>query len=434
MALALSLFVFRKKIVKELIEVSVSFILPSAHAQEGPGSINGSLELRPITSKFSTIVPRSGVLGLELQSKLGSIPELCTDMTGPFYMSAFILADINDENYYLKMNQCLKEDMADKQWVLNYGAIHIPLEAKEKKVIDEVWKKLGKTKFDFEMENLTLTQISKTLETMEPRQDLFAVIATVGMYSSLGNFGKVDLILKEFLSKSFMHKYFFLEYPYLNAPRLRREIVKMLSSAQEKLKSNKLFKAFLLKVYSESTEDFKDELEDSLNIPTGSKELASIYNSPNYGAKYPLVWVESALSSLKPSSLKSTLDTIEVDNNLDSLLVLRFYLPESKDRREEFYAKFLKLKKSDKPWHRALYFEILRNKDWLRFYSAKNKAGLNPFFKQKREFYRNNVLKNEGILFSIYNLYQMGDLQREYFLKLLAIRSYGLPSTQILPL
>ena len=190
----------------------------------------------------------------------------------------------------------------------------------------------------------------------------------------------------------------------------------------------------MLKLYSEASEKFKEELEDELDVPNGSSELASIYNSPNFGPKYPLAWMEQAFSNLDSKAFNKAVNSIEIDKNLDTLSSLQIHLPESKERRSNFYKKFIELENSSEPWHNALYFEILGNKDWLRYFSSKKKDGFTPFFKEKREFYKTNTANNIGILFSIYNLYQMGDLQREYFLKLLAIRSHGLPSTQILPL
>tara|TARA_Y100000780_G_scaffold232594_1_gene268668 strand:+ start:336784 stop:338088 length:1305 start_codon:yes stop_codon:yes gene_type:complete len=434
LSLALSIFVFRKKIVKELIEVSVSAIMPSAHAQTTGRSADNPLQLQPIESDFATITPIPGLLGLELQSKLGELPELCSDIVTPMYLSAFILADINDENFYLKMNQCLRKDMTQKEWVLNYGAIQIPLSKEDKLLIDQVWTKLKETPLNLGTEKLNLSKTTELLNALDGREDLYTLIAKSFLYSSLGNLGQADKLMKSYLSRSSIHKFFFLEYPYADAKKIRKHLIEMLLALEERFKESKLFKSFLLKLYSEASEKFKEELEDELDVPNGSSELASIYNSPNFGPKYPLAWMEQAFSNLDSKAFNKAVNSIEIDKNLDTLSSLQIHLPESKERRSNFYKKFIELENSSEPWHKALYFEILGNKDWLRYFSSKKKDGFTPFFKEKREFYKTNTANNIGILFSIYNLYQMGDLQREYFLKLLAIRSHGLPSTQILPL
>ncbi|MCO4752916.1 MAG: hypothetical protein KC478_00470 [Bacteriovoracaceae bacterium] len=440
LVIAVSAFVFRKKLVSELINSTVSIVIPSAHAQSSGPITDEVLKYKELVSKFSTIRPVPGLLGFELQSELEDMPDECSEISSAFFMSSFILADISNENYFLKMNECLREDLSGKKWVLNYGAIQIPLTVKEKLLIDNVWSMLEKQKINLDpkvvksAKKAGLTKLTNEINNLEKKQDTLSLVSKMSIYSSIGNFGKVDSLAREFIQRNEYFNFFEMEFPYASAATLKKQILTMLETSSKNLQRNKLFNAFILKIHQEASEEMKDEIEDELKVPSSSKELAAFYTSPNLGLNFPLPWLKSAASALDRKSFEKLLEGVNISKTFDSLSILRYYHPLSSDRRAQIFDKFVSLESASEPRLKSLYFEILKNDQWRKYFSSKKQGELKPFFKDKRLFYKKNIENNKGILFSTYKLFEMGDFQRDYFLKLLAVRSYGLPSTQILPL
>ncbi len=95
---------------------------------------------------------------------------------------------------------------------------------------------------------------------------------------------------------------------------------------------------------------------------------------------------------------------------------------------------FQELLKSGDEKKLSLAIEVLENDSWKKYLSSKKDVKVPPIFKLKRNVFTRNVEKNQALLFSIYNLFKLGDFKREHFIKLLALRSYGLPATFLLPI
>ncbi len=52
--------------------------------------------------KGAVIDVKPGLMGFELVGRMEEVLPNCEELTAPYYLGAFALADINDEDYYLK--------------------------------------------------------------------------------------------------------------------------------------------------------------------------------------------------------------------------------------------------------------------------------------------------------------------------------------------
>lgn len=462
LACALTGFVYRKRIVERFIKAT-SYISPIglAHAQS-----NTVINSVPNPAKFSqyqiithgqaSLIPQPGILGFSLRGKIEKMPDTCEETISPFFQTIFILSDITDEDFYLKLNRCLKESssarsamkIGGKSWVAAMGPLQIPISSKEKKLIDSIHRRLAKKGRIYELVKAWLqsgtgdkktskaqaiSKIAQTLEEMEKSESLLSRIAQIGIYADLGNQGKVDALIIPYLKELGDARFFREEYLYMSSDILE-QLAKALGQAQKKMGKSRMFNAFLLKLYGESSPQMRSFLEDETEISLKESQLLRVIKSPSFGVRYPLVWTWWVMERLGKKKQEELFERVPISSNLENLQILRYTLPLSEERRAGFQLALERLLKRSEPERRALYFDIMKNEKWSRYSSSHSDRKGPPLFKLKRDFYSRSFAQERGILFSVYQLFSMGDFQREHFLKVLAVRTYGFPAAQFLPL
>lgn len=447
MALAIAAFVYRKHLVETLINTEITLnVFPSAMAQ--PSAIEHSPQTAgfvALASEHSSITPRPGLLGFELQGIVESVPEDCEDAVSPFFLSAFALADISDEDFFIKVNRCLRQNIEGKKWMVSFGPLQVPLTSGEKALVEKVQDKLSRDHklidlIDKDLQEMdfadpsNISKLAAIVNRLEASDNLLSRIARIYVYSNLGNQGMAEKLAKEYLDKTEYELFFETEYFYKNPEEIGKRLANMLGKAQKRMGKNNFFDAFALKLYGEASETMREAMESELNLPLAKKQVLGIIKSPLIGIESPLAWTWWALENLDKQGQDELFEKVPVSSSSESLQVLRYHYPSTGHRREGFGKAIEKLPSLRLPERGALYFEILKNDEWRKYLTSSNGGKLKPLFRQKREFYTKTFSKDRGILFSAYNLFQLGDFQREHFLKILAIRIYGLPAAQILPL
>ena len=442
--MALAAFVYRKHLVESIINSRVSFI-SSAHAQDPTAQFKKDFSQNlKIVDENASIHANPDVMGFELTGSVEKPAQNCEQALSPFYMTAFILADISNEDTFLMLNSCLRKSLKGMKWVINAGHIQVPITDDEKEVIESIQGELKKhdeilslideklLETDFSKVK-SISKLTELVNKLEAVDSFSSRAARIFIYSGLGNMGKAQALMNEYLERSGASVYFEQEFFYKNK-ELRELVASMLGKAQKRFGRHKVFDAFLLKAYGEASSQSRELLDSEADISLGQSKVMAIIKSPTIGSKTPLAWAWWAAENLGTRKLEKILDTVPVSSSLEAMHILKFYLPASVERRKGFAKAFERLGESKEAAKRNLYLEILENESWKQFYIAKNEHVSQPLFKQKRDFFTTSFNQNNGILYSVFNLYELGDFQREHFLKVLAIRTYGLPSTQILSL
>lgn len=441
-------FIFRKNIVEKIINANIDIsIISSAQAQSPKTSDppQDAPDYLPISNEYAVVSAKPGILGFQMVGELKELPQKCEDAMDVLFLTAFVLADISDEDYYLKVNECMKKDLKGKRWVLGYGAAQIPVTSSEKREIDKIWKSLDKTKelveildsksFDLDFgDKKNLSHFAKTLSRLEGHEGLIADIARIYIFSGLGNQGKAGEIANKYLNQPLYERFYDMEYVYFQSERLREKIAKMLSASKNRFERNIRFDAVVNKLFIEASEDEKDAMDSEMDLPPTRNKMLSLIKSPTLGAQTPLVWMSWGQKNMSPQNFKKALETVAVSTLPENLLALKYFVPESSEKRAAMAKAFMGLLKSKDPKKETLFLEIIKNEQWRKYLASKDGQNVPPVFKLKREHFAKNLDNNRAILFSTFNLLKMGDYQRDRFLKTLAVRSHGLPSTQLLPI
>lgn len=384
-------------------------------------------------------------MGFELIGRMEEVLDSCDELTSPYYLGAFVLADINDEDYYLKINNCLKKDIKGKSFVLRFGAVQAPLTKKEKVMVEGVWRGLKERdaylalinedlfKKDFK-DKKNLTFFSKTIDALSSWDHLASLAGRMYVYAGLKNFGKVDKLAKDFLEAPEVFNYYKIEWPYKEAALKFEIIAKLLATVRERIGISRLYDAFLLKVYQSSSPSERDALEDEMDLPLSASRIKKVIFSPVFGSGSSLAWAEWARDNLSQKEAARAFENVPVSVLPKNLSVLKFYSPLTQERRDGMARAFGELLKSKDPKKLSLAIEILENDSWKKYLSSKEGVKTPPIFKLKRKVFDDNIENNRAILFSVYQLFKLGDFRREHFIKLLALRSYGLPATFLLPI
>ena len=152
--------------------------------------------------------------------------------------------------------------------------------------------------------------------------------------------------------------------------------------------------------------------------------------SHNYGSQFPFVWTPWIEKYSSTTELDKFLQTIEFEKQLAAgkvhyLGLLRSFFPIEQTRREHILNAYNALEQGQDAKYQDLKFRLIQNED-LQKYRLREKKVATGNFIEARKFYREQLMKNQGMPYALYQLLVLGDLQEEYFVKMLAFKSYGL--------
>jgi hypothetical protein len=305
-----------------------------------------------------------------------------------------------------------------------------------------MWKELEKKEKYLEtfmkvnlenIKNLSKKDFKVLIDKLKQSNNFESLALRVYMYHVFGNFGRVNILINEFLNKSILENYLERIYPYNSETQIEEKLVEILSLLEERIDSGSQSELLKLKILRESNKKLA-ELINSEFSASSTLYLSKLLKSPNFGAKKLNIWLDWAYENFPRRNLSKYFDS-EIQNVLlKHLLNLRYYYILSPEIREEAFLKIKQLKNSQDDLLKLTYFEIMENQTWNDYFSEKFDRFSIELIKQRRKFFQLLVASNKGGEYAVFKLFEMGDIQREYFIYLLAIKSYGIQSTTILPL
>lgn len=350
-------------------------------------------------------------------------------------MLAFIYADISNEDYFINFNRCQSEKAKEAKWILRYENASFYLSQSEYQIISQIHEKIGKNhKYDQvsieEIEQallrkkntvFTLTQILKRLNF----DSSINILKKAYMFLNKRNIGAFEKEIEKLIYKPTYFKS--MNYSSSEQVKEYKELIKKINKLNP---NNKLFNIYLIKELNQVDEEFKAFYTDYIEI--SQAEYLSNLNSPRYALVYPDVWIKWAYNHLKPNVFYKQFEKIKFDKlPLSQLISFEYYRGLSDKHLKKYVPTFKKLKNSSKYWERNLFYQIIDNPN-LQKDLNKLKTKLVPSISQRRGFYRDSLLEMHSINDNVYSLFSLGDIQYEYFISALAVRSYGLPSTKFL--
>lgn len=363
---------------------------------------------RTLENKFMRMELIPTLLGVRFQASVKSMPVDCANVTDPLFMSAFVISDISNEDYYIRANKCLKKEKKHKA-VISFGPLRIPLTEQEKETIEKEWSELKAREKRFaayeQVEKLkdeegVFLKASKLLKELQGGDGLLDLICMAKLHSIVGNLGAMEHYLKIFLETNPFEYVLRQRFPSNRKEQGLRLLSALLESLHHSHRRNIFVKAVMHKVYELSGPQSKQRLSSLFTYGFNFKETNELENSPYLKLLYLSSWSWIA-------AREKTFSTSHLADFND----------------------FKGLSLSEK----ALIFHYIKNEEWKKLSSNGAKAPSLPLFVERRNFYRKNVESGNAALFSLYQLYLLGDIQRSYFIRFLAFHTYGLPSAQILP-
>ena len=340
-----------------------------------------------------------------------------------------------------KISSCFIEGGPE---IIEFNGIKIGLSAKEKIIYDKASQSISKkvlvqniivnkkhivSKVNGKIttkEKLRLFDLDKKLAK---NSLLLSSLIRMNIYLELRLNGKVENLIRNVLSKDFWEDFFLIE-PLLDNEMVERVTLDILVNLKEKFDDQKLLETLVAYISYEASLNFRDKLKDEFDLPDRLSYIQERIQSYNYSLSFPFVWgawIEkySSKSELARFLEKTQLYTQLKQNRLKSLGMLRSYFPLDKDKRELIVTAYEKLKRIKDSSLVDLRFRLDENEQ-LKKYLMKKNIETKPMFLEKRKFYRNELEEYKMFNYSIYNLLKLGDLNQDYFIRALALKTYGI--------
>lgn len=357
-------------------------------------------------------------------------------------MSTFVLSSFNEEDLVLKMNECQQADVdKNKKFILNYGTVRFPLTRTEKEQIEATWKAIEEEyqvyedleKIDFDQKSsANKSLVMNKLRSLEGYESIVSKLLQIYYSLILENPGRAEKYMDEIIRTPLVYSFLNNYYPYMNENIVLKKITQLVEFIYENSEETNRFKLFKIKMALDSNKFFKDQDKGLFELPSFNS-MTEILSSPNFGAKILNIWLPWSIENYP----KAKVDEIFKDKILKAdwkeFSALRYYFVEEPTIRENLYIRLSEILKGKDFFGEVLFYEVYSNKNWKSYFNSKiDKFSINSL-KSRRNLYQRLIKENKGIAFAVFNLFKMGDYSREYFIKLLALKSYGISTTTILP-
>ncbi len=382
-------------------------------------------------------------MGFKLVGDLKKTLSGCDHFNDPLIMSTFILSSFNEEDLVLKMNECQNNTLdKNRKFILNYGTVRFGISAQEKSIIESTWKNLKREyelyerilKIEINPEKkLNLTQLKRQMAYYEGFDNFISDIILIYYAAVIQNPGLYESIMNKIINTPLPLFFLKNDYPYNIELQLLKKLSDILEFIDQNVDETNKTKLFKIKLAIEANKFFKDQNKDLFELPSFSS-MNDLLQSPNTGANILNIWLPWAVENFPKNKIEDTF--IASFENVDwmQLWALKYYFIEQPKIREKVFTKLETMLKSDDLKKKILFYEIQSNKNWQKYFNDKISKFSIQSIKQKRFLYQGLIKENQGISYAVFKLFKLGDFSRDYFIKLLAVKSYGISTTNILPL
>jgi hypothetical protein len=441
--LALIAFYYRRRIVKEIIEANIIF--PPAYAQIIPETVKKKIQyLIPVTFDGQKLYPYRSLQGLNLIADSLEIPDKCEKINRiSFKLMTLFYEDFTKE-HKTRISNCLLRDNPELQTV-DYQGISYPLDQENFKRFKETQNALSsqrdifsifiKEDYRLRVKNGAITseernRIYKINEKLSKSSSLLARLMQISIYMDLNYQGQIEAIIKSIIEKEYTTDLLLTSGFIKDQKNLQKKFKSLLQRVKQNFDDKKLLNVLGAYLALDIEPNLREIIIDELEIPLKQSHVLEIIKSHNYGLQFPFVWTPWIEKFSSTHELEKYLNKLEFEKYLNAgkyhyLGLLRSYFPIEKQKRDAILSAYLSLEKSSNPELQDLKFRLMLNDD-LQKYRMKEKKISGTNFLEARKFYRAQMMKNDGIPYALYQLLLLGDVQEEYFVKMLALKTYGL--------
>lgn len=344
-----------------------------------------------------------------------------------------------DQDDKLKASSCF---IANGKQIISVNGIKYGLSEKQMQAIKKVHKKIkikstilsfikGKKHIvkrkDGEIPIIEKQRLFKLDQRLSLNKSSLAKLIRINFYAELELNGKVESLIRSILNTEYMEEFFELE-PILKEQLVQNFIIDVLLKLKEKYDDQNLVETLVTYLSYGVSQDFRSKLKDEFEIPDRLSYIQNKIQSYNYALKFPFawgLWIEkySSRQELAKYMEKTMLYEQLAQNKIRYLGALRSYFPLDKELRKSILTAYRQLQKTSNKFEQDLLFRLEDNQSFSQ-YLIKNKVKTKPIFVERRKFFKKQILENNNLMYSLYNLLKLGDLKEEYFIIALALKSY----------
>ncbi len=342
-----------------------------------------------------------------------------------------------------KISDCNEKLKGKKSKLIEVSGVKYWLSKKEYSIYLKTKKSIKQTDINHLLQNRISVRLKKGKVSSRERNRLYNLaqklsshnstlsrLMLINIYLELGFNGKVDSIINSIIKEEYINDFFRSEGMYTKQEEISKKVIKILKNIHEKFDDNKLFEILVSYLSYGVSPELRDLIVSEFDIPNKLSYVQDRVKSVNYAFMYPFVWtpwIEKYSSSVELELFlnKTNLYSYLKDGEYKYLSALRSSFPKTQQKRKVILNAYNNILKTKSPYLMDVKFRIHKNEDFIK-YLIKEKVSTKPIFIEMRKFYRSEINKNSHLSYALYNLFMIGDLREEYFIKAMALRNNGL--------
>lgn len=271
-------------------------------------------------------------------------------------------------------------------------------------------------------------EIESKIHYFAKEESLISTIAQILLYKQLGFDAKIESLISSYMNNEQIY-YYFKQENFLDLnEKINKKIIQDLLFLMDNYKPKKQLEVFLAHISYNLGKENRDLIVDEFEIPNKLSFVQDRIKSITYGTGEPQTWVPWIEKYSSTEELEVFLERTfiyrKIKNNPSQLSLLRSLYPLESEKRKIIMNGYNELLASNDIYLQDIAYRLFSNIFFLNDFKKIKKS--KPVFLLKRNHFRKLLSQNTAILYSIFNLYELGDFEREYFIKSLAVQSYGL--------
>ena len=203
--------------------------------------------------------------------------------------------------------------------------------------------------------------------------------------------------------------------------KILERVFYILKVLDDKLENKKLVKTVAMYLREQASFENKKEFASHVSIDLSLNQIREMTSSPIYGRGIPSLWFPILYKRTNITEAERFLDHTSFyqqlsNDEVHSLWLFENYFPFKKQHRKIIIERYLKLRDSERPYLKDMFFRLQQNDDIKSALISIDKKYRRPLILEKRKFYKSMLQQRDSFPYAIYQLIKLGDLDASYIL------------------
>ena len=263
------------------------------------------------------------------------------------------------------------------------------------------------------------------IKKLDQYNNIIAKLLKSYLFMISGNSARAEAILIEIMNKELLDHALSSDIQLMKLENQIEMTLAIIDKFDDDLKNTKLIENFVAYIFFGSSGEFQEEFDSELTIKRGISYIREKYKSIQYGKPFPFVWGAPVYEMSSQVEYNQYISSSVVGKNLMNgqtsyLLFFRNLDGISSKFKKSLIDGINKLEKTEDFYLKTVYFRMLDNDSFYRFITAHKKSKIGLTANLKRKFFKEKILNDKNILFSLIQLTILGDLNPNYILRFIA--------------